>query len=282
MSNKIKRHKLSLRLYLSACLLALCGSAMAHEFWLEPVRYHVNKNDEIAVNIKVGKNFKGEPQIYNPSDFIKFQYTTTVDSISKTYAVKSRLGDMPAFKTKPISSGLKLVSYISTRRVINYKTAEKFKHFIKKEGIDWVLAAHAKRKLPEKGFKEVFYRYAKTLLAVGKGEGTDKVLSFPFEWVMLDNPYTHKNKDSLKAQLLWQGKVFPHAVVSLFIRQKDKLLQQYLKTDEKGIVKVPTGEQGVYLLNAVHMLEASDDTERETGAVWESLWASSTFEIKGQ
>ena len=277
MSNNMNGHKLSLILF----LLVLFNSASinAHEFWLEPVDYKIDLPQTLKVNIKVGQNFKGNPHIYNPSSFIKFQWTEFVNKKAQTYAVKSRLGDIPALHEKLENDGLKIVSYVSNGSDLTYKKAEKFTSFLKKEGLDWVLEAHKKRKLPDKGFKEVFRRYVKTLVAVGKGEGEDIALGLSFEWVLEDNPYTHKG--DLKARLLWEGKVFPNTTATLFIRQKNRLIQKRLMTDEQGVVTIPTDEHGVFLLNAVHMIESSDDVERETGAVWESLWASTTFEITG-
>jgi len=268
-------HKLSLILFLM--ILLNSTSVMAHEFWLEPVDYQRELQQDLAVNLKVGQNFKGEPQIYNPSDFIKFQLTEFIDKAATTHAIKSRLGDIPALRKKSEREGLKIVSYISNANLLTYNKAEKFTAFLKNEGLDWVLAAHKKRKLPEKGFKEVFHRYAKTLIAVGRGRGEDIELGLPFEWVLEKNPYT--DKDNLQARLLWEGKAFPNTTVTLFIRQQDTLIQKHLMTDKHGVVTIPTDQHGIFLLNAVHMIEASDDTEREIGAVWESLWASTTFEI---
>ena len=277
MSNKISRHKLSLILF----LIALLSSSLlrAHEFWLEPVHYRVSLGDEMAVNIKVGQNFKGEMQIYNPSDFIKFQISRAVEGKEQLQAIKSRLGDMPAFKKKSEAVGLKLISYVSNANLLTYQTADIFVNFLKKEGLEWVLEAHKKRKLPASGFKEVFHRYAKTLLAVGKGNGTDRILGFPLEWVLESNPYTEKG--ILKARLYWNKKPFSNAVATLFIKQENTVSRQSLTTDGQGVVIIPTDHQGTYLLNAVQMIEASDDTERDTAAAWESLWASTTFEITG-
>jgi hypothetical protein len=52
-----------------------------------------------------------------------------------------------------------------------------------------------------------------------------------------------------------------------------------LRTDRDGRARVALAVAGPWLLKSVHMLRAvGADAER---AEWESLWASSTFEVVG-
>lgn len=277
MTNYIMTNKLSQKIVIFFVLVCCGGMVKAHEFWLEPEKYQLLLEDSIVLSLKVGQNFKGESLIYNPSNFLTFQTSAIINGDLKTRAVKSRLGDIPAMKQKAQAAGLNIIAYVSSANSLTYDKAEKFTDFLKNEGLDWVLAAHKKRKLPAQGFNEVFHRYAKALIAVGEGKGKDVRLALPFEWVLLDNPYTTQGE--IKAQLLFSGKPFSNAATTLFIRQKDKLVKSYLKTNEQGIVSIPRDVFGVYLLNAVHMIEATHEMEMESEAVWESLWASTTFGV---
>ena len=265
--------------------------ANAHEMWIEPIRFSVKPGEKIYANEKVGQNFKGNSYSYLASSFEQFDITEA----GKTRPIQSRLGDKPSVHETVTTDGLVILSAISTPSELVYETREKFDFFIKSEKLDWVFDAHKKRGLPEKGFKEVYRRYPKSLVKVGNGIGDDQVLGLPFEWVIETNPYT-STEENIKARLLWQGKPLANYYVSVFNKiyeTKDleaksfqvsnpkikDMIKTELRTDEEGRVEIPRADGGVFLINAVRMIEPNEDTTQQTGAVWESLWASATYEI---
>jgi len=58
-----------------------------------------------------------------------------------------------------------------------------------------------------------------------------------------------------------------------------QFIRTSLSTDEHGRVEIPQANGGAFLINAVQMIEPSEKVRNETGAVWESLWASVTYEL---
>ena len=144
------------------------------------------------------------------------------------------------------------------------------------EGIQWVSAAHERRGLPAQGFSEDYQRFAKSLVKVGDGKGQDRPLGLEFELVLETNPYTDLDA-VIVAQLQWLGRPLPDAQISVFRRHRGKVSRTNLRTDAGGRISIPHRDApGVYLLNAVHMIEPPPN---EQGVVWKSLWASTTFEI---
>jgi uncharacterized GH25 family protein len=258
--------------------------------WIEPLKFSIEPQKKIYAHEKVGQNFKGNSYSYLASSFEQFNITEG----GKTRPIKSRLGNKPAVQERVDNEGLVILSAISTPSELTYETREKFEKFIKSEKLDWVFEAHKKRGLPEKGFVEVFRRYPKSLIKVGNGKGEDQVLGLPLEWVVETNPYT--TEGNIKARLLWQGKPFANSHVSVFnkvspkVKDKNlnlaskqpkniKVIKTELSTDEEGRVEIPRADGGIFLINAVRMIEPSEVTAKKTGAVWESLWASMTYEI---
>lgn len=73
-------------------------------------------------------------------------------------------------------------------------------------------------------------------------------------------------------QLLYEGKPLPGALV-VAINHADRLKKLAARSDKTGRVRLdlPTG---IWLVKAVHMVPAPAGS----GADWESLWASLTFE----
>ena len=255
-------------------LLTMMSQISAHELWLEPISFQVGVGKNIKVHEKVGQDFKGNQYVYLPSSY-KFLNLTLGD---ETRSVKSKLGDLPAINEAVEGDGLVIISAETTSSDVTYETWEKFSTFIKNKDLDWVLEKHKARNLPIKNFVESYLRYAKTLVKVGHGQGNDRALGLGFEWVLENNPYT-TTSGAIKAKLLWKGKPHAQAHVSVFNKIKDELIKTELTTDAEGRVKIPRAKGGMFLINAVQMIEAPKEMVKEQNAVWESHWASMTWFI---
>ena len=136
----------------------------------------------------------------------------------------------------------------------------------------------AKRGQSAAGAKEVFSRCAKSLLAVGGGSGAgwDRVFGERLELVAEKDPYTLTGGGELPVRLLYEGK--PLAGVLVVALQRDRAgAKVSARTDAKGHVRLKLDRAGLWLVKAVHMSPAP----AETGADWESFWASLTFEAPG-
>lgn len=279
---KIKNYKkFNFRLVCFYCVLTLNIlpiSTSAHEMWIEPSQYTIEMGDTLFANEKVGRKFKGNSYAYLDSNFEYLNITVG----DKTREVRSRLGDLPTIQEKTSESGLHIITARTTASELIYEKAEKFTNFLNEDGLPWVFAEHKKRGLPDKGFKEIYYRNPKSLVKVGHGKGQDRPLGMEFEWVVENNPYT--SKENIKAQLLWQGKPAANMHVNVFNKPKHKsttseMIKTSLTTDANGKVEIPRAKGGLFLINSVKMTQPDDKTTKETGAVWESVWASLSYEI---
>lgn len=259
-------------------LAFLTQSTHAHEMWIEPQEFAIQSGEGILANEVVGQNFKGDKYAYVDDSFDSLNITVA----DKTKRINSRLGDLPAIQEKPSEEGLHIITAETSALTLSYENLEKFTDFLNAEGLQWVLAEHKKRDLPESGFKEVYRRNAKSLIKVGHGKGQDKALGMPFEWVLETNPYT--DKGVIKAQLLWQGKPALDMHVNIFNKPKhdslnSELIKTSLRTDVEGRIEIPRGKGGLFLISSVKMIESKEDVANKTGAVWESIWASLSYKI---
>ena len=248
-------------------------AADAHEFWIDPVSFQVGEDSIIAANNRVGQNLKGEIYPYAKSMFAEF---SVIDEAGKR-PVRGRLGDLPALRIKPRQSGLHVAAYRSNPSKTTYKSFDKFESFLDEEGLEWAAEAHRSRGLPDAGFGEAFTRFAKSLIAVGDGQGTDKRVGFRFEIVADTNPYT--DDGPLSVQLLFEGEPHADAQIAVFSKSGDgKVTRAVVRTDEDGRVTIPRSANAMFLLNAVHLVEPSKDVlARYDDVVWHSLWASLTY-----
>lgn len=247
----------------------------AHEFWLAPHQYQLDIGKPLISEIKVGNELKGESYAYFPHHFQQFDLTLA----GQTTPINSRFAATPAVNQIVQQPGLAILSAITNAQILTYKKTDTFLHFLEYEGLDWVLAAHQQRELPEKGFDEAYRRYAKALFAIGSGQGNDVSLGLPLEWVLETNPYT-SDSPTITARLTWQGNALPNIQGSVFKEINGEIKRELYRTDQFGKIYIPKEGSQRVLINAVYMTLPLDDTlanPKSQQAVWESHWASTTY-----
>jgi len=250
----------------------LTTQAMSHEAWLQPYDFTLEKSPLLRGHIQVGQMLKGSAQLYNPDKFIRLESVQH----GEVSPVKGRLGDLPAINHRLQKPGLHVMLYQSKGSVIHYDTWEKFTRFAIKEGVPWAPQAHMERGLPNQDFSETFFRYAKALVYWKHTEGKDARTAMPMEIVALDNPYA-ADKDQIRVEVLWQGKPYSNAQLTVFSKKADQATERSVVTlDQNGMATVDIAPGKRYLLNSVYLepIEA-----KKNSPVWRSHWASMTFEL---
>jgi hypothetical protein len=264
-------------------LMAFTNYARSHEFWIEPIDFSPDIEQNIVANIKVGQNFKGSGLAFMPANFETFELILGNIQTRKDphQAVDSRFGDIPAVDQKANGIGINILSYVSGDATVVYSSAQKFGQFLEKEGLNWVLEEHKKRGLPESGFTEAYQRFSKSLIAVDNTSGDDHPIGLLFEWIIETNPYREdfSEEKTITAQLLWQGKPFAGSRAAVFTKLEESTSQNIYTTDINGRIKFPAIVGAIYMISAVNMVEPSVPLTLSTQAVWKSLWASTTFKV---
>ncbi|MEP4547764.1 MAG: DUF4198 domain-containing protein [Saccharospirillum sp.] len=254
--------------------LTLGNLANAHEFWLEPLQYRIDVNKTVQADIKVGENFKGDTYAFFPNRFVRFE----LHHNGRERPISARLGARPAAVQAVDSDGLTTLTYESTYTELTYDDPAVFDNFLTLDGLDWVRQAHEDRGLPERGFTEVFRRFAKTYIGTGNAQGEDRLIGYPLEWRLEDNPYTTNEQAPLTATLFLNDEPSAGVLARVFMKSGNEQAEEIrLTTDESGEISIPFRENTAYLVSSVHMQEPPADVAEETGAVWESLWASAVF-----
>ena len=225
-------------------LLSVSSVLNAHEFWLEPLDFTVERGDSLQADIKVGQDLDGDTYAYYPSNFERFDLTVS----DVTSPPKNRFAQKPAVDQTTTKDGLHVLTYQSKPSRLRYEKREKFESFLKNEGIEWVLDEHKKRGLPPLDFTELFKRFAKSLIKVGEGKGQDRLMGLPFEWVVLTNPYTQSSSETVTAQLFFEGKPFAASHVNVFIRRADanpgSALRSFVALAQAQFAQLPKLDQG--------------------------------------
>lgn len=244
---------------------------LAHDFWIEPSTFRPEVGAKVGFALRVGEGFRGDPVPRTPARIERFVLVSP--SQEAPIEGDSRASD-PAGVARVSEPGVQVVGYRSRTSRVDLEAA-KFEQYLKEEGLEAIVAERARRGESAKPSREIYSRCAKSLLAAGAGSkaGHDRELGFPLELVPEQNPYSYSSSAPLPVRLRYRGQPLAGAlVVALARHAPEKRLSA--RTDAAGRVSLALAP-GAWLVKSVHMVPAP----AESGADWESLWASLTFEV---
>ena len=251
--------------------------ASAHEFWIEPTQYRVEPKSMIEAFLRNGENFVGSSVSYHKGSTARFE----IFHATNTEQITPRLGDDPALALNVQQNGLHVVIHESPVSTIAYTKWDKFQRFADHKDFKNMLARHQERGLSEVYFKEAYTRFSKSLISVGDGVGNDQHFGLEIELVALQNPYTLKPDDSINVAGYYQGQLRPDAQIELFEKAPNgEVVVKLYRTDDNGMVELPVKSNHSYLVDMVVLRKPSKALAQGRGVVWETLWASLTFEVK--
>lgn len=253
--------------------LALLTSfpATAHEYWISADDYTVAPGETVSARLKVGQMMEGTEVPWLSRQIKTFQYYAP----DKPQDAVGREGDRPALVYEATEPGLHIIAQETLPLELTFDTLEEFREYLEYEGLERFVAVHLDRGLPEADFTEVYSRSAKALVQVGpvQPQHQDRQLGLAFELTALKNPYA--GQPALPVALTWQGSPEANTQISVFRELDGEVERTLISTGPDGRAEIPLHKDGGrYLLNAVHLEPVAGD-----GPVWESNWASLTFEL---
>ncbi len=260
-------------LFQSCILLAGAGSAGAHEFWLDPVEFSPKPGARVPIVHRNGMNFLGDSYPYVRAWSKRF---SVIDGRGER-SIKAVEGDDPAAEVHVPNAGLAIVVFQRAPDVVTYKSVGHFLETLDDEGLETIAAQYRSLTSPPAEIRESYSRFAKTLLDVGAGGGSDRAVGLAMEIVVEGNPYALAADAPVVARVLFEGKPVADAQVKAFNRA-DPQSPRRARTDAGGRVAIANVPAGEVLLSAVVMLPGDTKArDAKNRADWTSLWASVTF-----
>ncbi len=260
-----------------AFLFAALGTpALAHEFWIEPQAYQISPDGTLEANIVNGEEFVGPDLAYLPGRFENF----VLFAGDRAAQVRGRPGDIPALQQDPLAEGLNIAAYQASNAIVTYEEWEKFQRFVDHKDFGDVLSLHQARGLSTDGFKEIYSRYAKSLMGVGDSEGEDRRVGLETEIVALANPYTDDLANGMPVQVFYRNDVRADVQVEVFEKAPNgSVAIGFYRTDSEGVARFPVRAGYRYMVDAVVLREPNAQLAEASGAAWETLWANLTFAV---
>lgn len=251
-------------------LLTSAPALRAHDLWIEPSSFRPVESQLFAVRLRVGEAFRGEPVPRMEKRIERFVAVGPGGEIP----LNGVEGADPAGWAVLPQPGSWLLVYDSHPSPSELD-GPKFEAYLAEEGLERISKLRAERGQTAARSKEIFSRCAKALVAVGNGpaEGFDRVLGLPLELVPEASPAGLPAGGELPVILLFRSKPLAGALVVAVPREApaDKVSA---RTDTDGRVRLRLSREGQWLIKAVHM----EPAPAESGADWESFWASLTLQ----
>ena len=259
-----------------AALALLARTGFAHEFWIEPSALRAATGTTIALRLRVGDGFPGEPVARNPRLLERF---VVIDPDGKEIEVVGRPGEDPAGHARLDKPGFHVVAYRSRPSTIELE-ASQFEAYLHDEGLERISQWRAQHGQSGESGRERYSRCAKSIIAVGgmqaaeSSTGFDRAAGLPLELFPTFNPAAVRAGETLTFQLHYRGAPLEGVLLGTF-NPTDGATRLTARTDADGRASFTLPRGGLWLINAVHMTAVENDPKMQ----WESLWASLTFEI---
>lgn len=259
---------------LLATALLLPTAATAHEYWLLPDRFAAPAGEPIAIRHRVGTGWPGETLRRDPARIVRF---TLVDAQGER-PIGGEAGADPAGTIALRRPGVALAVYRSRPSPVRLE-AEAFESYLRDEGLEQVIAARAAAGESALPGVEIFSRNAKALLAAPGGDAARdarvwrRPVGLDLELVPETDPRRPTGEGPLVVRVLFRGAPLAGALVKAFPQDGNER-RVGARTGADGRARLALAEPGIWLLSAVHMIDAP----AASGARWESLWSSLTFE----
>lgn len=256
---------------LSLFLLLAAGPLAAHDFWIQPSTFHPAPGQRVAVHLRVGDDFPGDPVPRMPERIERF---VLIDPAGVAADLAGVPGTDPAGFALVPKPGRTLLVYDSDNASVTLE-AEKFEKYLADQGLERILELRRKKGQSQEPGREVYSRCSKALLKVGDGPaaGFDRLAGLPLELVPESDPYALNGGGELPVRLLYQGKPLSGALVEA--RQPGRTGKIAGRTDAQGRITLRLPAGGFWLVRSLHMIKAPAGTNAD----WESFWASLTFEV---
>jgi len=257
---------------IAVLLIAFPVVTRAHDFWIEPSTFHPERGSIVAVRLRVGQQYLGDPVPRKPaSQLVRFE---AHHAAGVAPVIGRDLAD-PAGMVAVPSEGLMLVAYHSKPAYVELPE-DKLQQYLREEGEERIHEVRARSPFAGQPWREMYSRCAKSLLSTGSGSAAvfNKHLGLPLELIPEKDPYALAAGSTLPVRLLHRGKPLAGALI-VAIPKADPAHPVSARSDRNGLVRLTLPSSGPWLIKAVHI----DPAPAGAPVQWESVWASLTFDM---
>jgi uncharacterized GH25 family protein len=255
-------------------VFVLTSAVMAHEFWMQPLKYFFAVGEKIVVSIKVGENFLGEGWNLRKDRLVRLKHYALAKEKDLTSTVVE--GTTDHFTAEASIEGSNVIVMESNPAFIELE-AEKFNEYLKEDGLDDAFNLRVKNDQVDQAGRELYSRHTKLLIQVGEKKTDDwkRVYDLPLEIMPEQNPADLKVGQRISFRMLWEGKPLFGAKVRVWNRYKNRTTMQPIFSQQDGRIETTVSNPGAWMVSVVKMVPSKDPK-----ADWRSYWGSLTFGVR--
>jgi uncharacterized GH25 family protein len=256
------------RLWSVAAVWLSAGVALqAHDFWIEPSTFHPAPGTTVAVSLRMGQDFKGDPVPRSSRAIERF----VVRQTGREEPIDGLEHIDPAGWLRADGAATAVVAYRSRASFVEQPAAQ-FEAYLRQEGLERVIGDRATRHERLDPGREHFSRSAKALLTGARSSAAvTQPVGLEYEIVPDEDPTAHGG--AFRGRVLYRGEPLAGALVVAMLRS-DPSMRLGVRSDRRGAFAFALPRAGVWLLKSVHMVRASFFSSAD----WDSQWASLVFD----
>jgi uncharacterized GH25 family protein len=262
------------QIFCISCLLIVSWLAQAHEFWLQPNKFVDQIGEKAEIGLLVGEGIEGKAWDLTRHKIEKFTHYSRAGKQDLTVVANRATNSTIEYLLN--QQGTSVFTLESNQAFIELD-AEKFNAYLEEDGLDNIIAEREKANTTNQGARELYSRYAKLMVQVGRGtdDTYKRRTGMELEIVPDANPYDITAGDYLGCVVYYQGKPLPHTLVKVWSHVGNRIFLQNIYTENDGAIKFPISAKGPWMVSTVKMIKSE-----KPNTDYESMWASLVFGIE--
>lgn len=264
-----------LRNLVAAVAVALPAVAQAHDFWLMPRQFQVERPGGVRVLFNIGDAAKPEAWNLRLDKVVALRTFGPRDMVDQQAAIIPKTGEVAGFAAVSLTDpGTHLLTFESTQSVSELP-ADRFNKYVADEGLTIVAAQRTRAGTTAKIGRETYSRRAKALIQVGEpiSDHVLKPIGLTLEIVPEKHPYALGDDRRLPVRVYFRGKPLPGALVSQIDLHGDGVSKAETRTDGDGRAVFTVPARSDWRLNVVW----ADAVTGNPQADFDTIFASLTF-----
>lgn len=234
--------------------VALSGTAMAHDFWLQPRSWQTGPGNPLPFVVEVGHGSFRQQWGADRGRLLELNDRARGGTVDVRPLFKPG-GEVPHLTRTFRREGLHIISLVSANAASNLP-AIRFNDYLNAEGLTPAIDARTRTGKMNATGRELYSRRAKALVQVGRQSSSDDVLAtrpigLTLEIVPLRNPYSLAADHILPVRILYEGRPLSGALVKLTSLEFDAKPLRVVRTDSNGEARFQVPQVGSWLVNVI-------------------------------
>jgi Domain of unknown function (DUF4198) len=254
--------------------VVFAGPAGAHDFWLQPETFRMDKPGPLVVKALVGHSDDLSVWHTAPSRIIAFNSLGPggVTDQQTMLAADPAEGTLEPVLAVP---GLHVLALTSTHSVSDLP-ADRFNNYVEEEGVRPILEDRVARGTMKKNGREIYSRRAKSLVLVGDIDAASedhvtRPIGLTLEIVPLTNPMRASADNGMDFEVRYRGQPVAGALVHVQSLGKDDVTIAPIRTNGSGRARFNPETGGEWMLHTVWSSAILHDPRGDYDTIFSSL-----------